>query len=183
MINNEDYLAPLKSYEKQFENKVFTPTNIWGKIQIKSFLPTSKLLFVFGSAILVTLLFTNTWMVNIYISILIISGLTMIWQPFHYLESKQEKDKWQLHYYIQHYPVYYFREHYLFIKDFSARPFAYVYTKDLQKVTRLSSKVQYDKLFKKDIKSLKNNQEVELNGFLDTAFNELKEKRLPIIKF
>lgn len=183
MSNNEDYLAPLQEYEKQFENKVFTPTNIWGKVQLKSFLPTSKLLFVFGSAILITLLSSNTWVANIYLNVFIIWILTMIWQPFHYLESKQEKDKWQLHYYIQNYSVYYFRDHYLFIKDFSARPFAYVYTKDLQKVTRLSSKVQYDKLFKKDIESLKNNQEVELNGFLDTAFNELKEKRLPIIKF
>lgn len=183
MINYKENLTTLEEYEKQFENKVFAPTNIWGKVQMKSFLPTSKLLLLFSSTTFITLLFTDTWFVKFYLSILFILGLVMIWQPFHYLESKKEKDEWQLHYYIQNYPVYYFREHYLFIKDFSARPFAYVYTKDLKKVTRLSSKVQYDKLFKKDIESLKNNQEVELNGFLDTAFNELKEKRLPIIKF
>lgn len=183
MINYKENLTPLEEYEKKFENKTFTPTNIWGSLQIKSFVPTPTLLFLFVSALFSTLIFTDTWFVKFYLGILFILGLVMIWQPFHYLESKKEKNEWQLHYYIQNYPVYYFREHYLFIKDFSARPFAYVYTKDLQKVTRLSSKVQYDKLFKKDIESLKNNQEVELNGFLDTAFNELKEKRLPIIKF
>lgn len=183
MPNYKENLEPLQQFYDNLNEETFQAMNLAGSIQRKSYLPTNILILLLTVALVLTLLMPDFILTKLYIGALIVLQLIMIWQPLHYFEPKEQKEKIQLYYYIQHYPVYRFRNHFLFIKDFSARPYAYVYTTKLKKVTRLSSKVQYDKLFKRDIKALKNNEEVEINGFLDTAFNELKEKKLPIIKF
>lgn len=183
MPNYKENLEPLQRFYDNLNEETFQAMNLAGSIQRKSYLPNKVFMRLLSIAFIATILIPNFLLTKVFLIGLILLQLTMIWQPLHYFEPKEQKEKIQLYYYIKHYPVYRFRNHFLFIKDFSARPYAYVYTTKLKKVTRLSSKVQYDKLFKRDIKALKNNEEVEINGFLDTAFNELKEKKLPIIKF
>lgn len=183
MPNYKEHLEHLKDFYENIDQNLFENHDLASRIQDKSYLPVQTLLLLLSIGFVFTLLLPQLWLTKLYLISLIALFLVMVWQPFHYFIPKEKKDKLQLYYYIKHYPVYRYRNHFLFIKDFSARPFAYVYTLHLQKVTRLSSKIQYDKLFKKDIQALKNNQDIEINGFLDTAFNELKEKKLPIIKF
>ena len=143
--------------------------------------------YIIGSLFILYLLLPNhsitQWLIGIVIGIIYFLEWILLWQPQRILQNKNEKNIEQLYVIAKKHQIAILDNYYLFYKTSSIRPYAYIYNDKFEKVTRLSSKVQYDRLFKEDIKHLSNHEPLNETGFLKIAMTELHENKLPIIKF
>lgn len=137
-------------------------------------------------AIVYTLLPENKVINYLFFGIIfleMIAILCLIWQPERRIQPKKAKDADQLAYIAKSHKHKEYNSYHLFYKLNSLRPYIYIYNSDYQKVTRLSSKIQYDQRFRKELKELDEGQPIEMNGFLDEALTKLVDQTLPIVKF
>lgn len=165
---------------EQFIEKNKPPEN-------KQFFDLQKTPYIIGSLFFLYLLLPDNlvtqWIIGLLLGIVYILEWNILWQPQRILQKTSEKNIEQLYVIAKKHQIAILDNYYLFYKTSSIRPYAYVYNDKFEKVTRLSSKVQYDRLFKEDIKHLSNHEPLNETGFLKIAMTELHENKLPIIKF